>query len=161
MKKALLFLCVAYFLVFVGPVEARGHRSGSQSYRPTYPNNLAYTMQHTEALIASGKYEEAIPKIEILRKNADRTYQLAADVFEGVIMEKYKKNDKLAAGFYWASFKFQHDEHYTKNYHAMAYAGIARIYNRQNDKIKAKEFYKKCLDIADYKGIKEEAEAFK
>ena len=125
-----------------------------------YPNNLVYAMQHTEALIAAGKYEEAIPNIEILHKSPDKTYQLATDVFEGVIAEKYKKNDKLAASFYWASFKFPHDEHYTKNYHAMAYAGIARIYNRQNDKVKAKEFYKKCLDIADYKGVEDEAKSF-
>jgi tetratricopeptide (TPR) repeat protein len=126
-----------------------------------YPNNLIFLMRNVEGLVLAGKYEEAIPKIEVLRKNPDKVYQLAANVFEGIIAEKSKKNDKLAAGFFWASFKFQHDEQYTKNYHAMAYAGIARIYNRSNDKKKAKEFYEKCLDIAEYKSLITEAKAFK
>jgi hypothetical protein len=122
-----------------------------------YPNNLIFLMRNIEGLVLAGKYEEAIPKIEILRKNPDKVYQLSADVFDGIIAEKFKKNDKLAASFYWASFKFQRDEQYTKNYHAMAYAGIARIYNRMNDKAKAKEYYEKCLDIAEYKSLIQEA----
>lgn len=40
---------------------------------------------------------------------------------------------------------------YVKEYHAMAYAGLARIADRAGDKRLARSHYKKSLELAEYK----------
>ena len=42
------------------------------------------------------------------------------------------------------------DDRYTKEYHGMAYLGMARIFVIQKDLVKAKALYKQCLKIAEY-----------
>ena len=61
------------------------------------------------------------------------------------------------SGSYLAALKLPHDDQYTKEYHAMSYAGLARIAQRSGNKAKAKQYYKKCLEKAEYRSIVKEA----
>ena len=125
-----------------------------------YPNNTIYLMRYTEALVMAGKYDEASSKLTLLRKNSSSIYQLAANLFEGIITEKYKKNDKLAGELYTSVIKSEPDERYTKEYYAMAYLGLGRIANRAGNKKRAEEMFNKVLDDAENKGVIAEAKKY-
>ncbi|GAB3513378.1 hypothetical protein GCM10027442_26320 [Emticicia fontis] len=122
-----------------------------------YPNNPIYLMRYAEALILSGKYDEVIPKINDLRKTGGSVYQIAANLFDGLIAEKVKRNDKLALEFYNTVLKNEPDERYTKDYYAMTYLGLGRIAERAGNKKRANELYNKALDTAENKGVIAEA----
>jgi tetratricopeptide (TPR) repeat protein len=122
-----------------------------------YPNNPIYLMRYTEALVMTGKYEEAIPKINTLRKINSPVYQIAANLFDGLVAEKSKKNDKLALEFYNTVLKNEPDERYTKDYYAMTYLGLGRIAERAGNKKRANEMYVKALDTTENKGVIAEA----
>lgn len=122
-----------------------------------YPNNPVYLMRYAETLVMLGKYEEAIPKINILHKINSPVYQIAANLFDGLVAEKAKKNDKQALEFYNSVLKNEPDERYTKDYYAMTYLGLGRIAERAGNKKRANEMYNKALDTAENKGVIAEA----
>ncbi len=125
-----------------------------------YPNNLVYTMRHAESLIMNGKIDDALPLIQQLKRNNDKVYVLAGNLFEGLILEKSKKNDKAAAEHYTNVLKMQPNERYTNDYYAMAYAGLARISIRSGNNKRAEELYRRCLEYAEYKSTVSEANNF-
>ncbi|MFN3487838.1 MAG: tetratricopeptide repeat protein [Emticicia sp.] len=125
-----------------------------------YPNNLIYTMRHAESLIMNGKFDEALQLIQQLKRTNDKVYLLAGNLFEGLIFEKFKKNDKVAAEHYVTVLKMQPNERYTNDYYAMAYAGLARISIRSGNNKRAEELYRKCLEYAEYKSTVNEANHF-
>lgn len=126
-----------------------------------YPRNPIYLMKHLEAQLLSGKYDEAYEGVQLLRKQGTGFYPAAWRTFQGILEEKDRKNDAAAQKEYLAALKTPHDDQYTKEYHAFAYAGLARISARAGNKAKAKEYYKKCLGKAEYRSIVREAKAFK
>ena len=125
-----------------------------------YPNNLVYTMRHAESLVLNGKYDEAMPLIQTLKKTNEKVYQLAGNVFEGLIAEKSKKNDKQATDFYNIAIKVQPDNHYAYDYYSMAYAGLARIAQRAGNPKRTEQLYEKCLDYAEYNSIISESKKY-
>ncbi|MFY7911288.1 MAG: tetratricopeptide repeat protein [Emticicia sp.] len=125
-----------------------------------YPNNLVYTMRHTESLIMNGKIDEALPLIQQLKRTNDKVYLLAGNLFEGLVNEKFRKNDKAAADLYVNVLKMQPNERYTNDYFAMAYAGLARISIRSGNTKRAEELYRRCLEYAEYNSTKNEANNF-
>jgi tetratricopeptide (TPR) repeat protein len=125
-----------------------------------YPNNTIYKMRYVEALVSNAKYDEAQEIIIQLKKNSNKIYQISMNVMDGIIAEKFKKNDKWAMTFYNAALKNQPDYEYTNDYYAMAYCGLARIANRAGDKKKAKEYAKKALEFAEYKTTIAEANRY-
>lgn len=125
-----------------------------------YPNNLIYTMRHTESLIMNGKIDDALPLIQQLKRTNDKVYVLAGNLFEGLILEKFKRNDKAAAEHYLTVLKMQPNERYTNDYYAMAYAGLARISIRSGNNKRAEDLYRKCLEYAEYKSTVNEANHF-
>ena len=122
-----------------------------------YPNNPVYLMRYAETLVMLGKYEEVIQKTGTLRRINSPVYQIAANLFEALVAEKSKKNDKLAQELYNNVLKNEPDERYTKDYYAMTYLGLGRISQRAGNKKRAEEMYKKALDIAENKGVIAEA----
>ncbi len=125
-----------------------------------YQNNLVYTMRHAESLIMNGKIDDALPLIQQLKRTNDKVYVLAGNLFEGLILEKFKKNDKAAAEHYINVLKMQPNERYTNDYYAMAYAGLARISIRSGNNKRAEELYRRCLEYAEYKSTVSEANNF-
>ena len=86
---------------------------------------------------------------------------MAWSTFQAIIQEKDDKNDLGAQKDYLLALQTKADDQYTKEYHAMSYAGLARIAHRAGDKVKAKNYYKKCLELAEYGSLKAEAKAYK
>jgi tetratricopeptide (TPR) repeat protein len=126
-----------------------------------YPNNPLFGMINAEALLLSGRYAEARPYVERLKQMSNKLVPLAVNTFEGMLAEYDEKNDKEAAQFYEKALKLPFSEAYTKEYHAFAYSGIARIAARANDRNRAKEFYKKTLSVSEYKSLIREAKAYR
>ena len=125
-----------------------------------YPNNLIYTMRHAETLIMNGKIDDAMPIIQQLKRTNDKVYLLAGSLFEGLVNEKFKKNDKAAIEQYVNVLKMQPNDRYTTDYFAMAYAGLARISIRSGNNKRAEELYRRCLEYAEYKSTVNEANNF-
>lgn len=126
-----------------------------------YPNNPLFGMINAEALLLSGRYAEARPYVERLKQMSNKLVPLAVNTFEGMLAEYDEKNDQEAARFYETALKLPFSESYTKEYHAFAYSGIARIAARANDRNRAKIYYKKALAVSEYKSLIREAKAYK
>lgn len=126
-----------------------------------YPQNQIFNMVNTETLILNGKFDEAEKGMHMLKANTKSFYPVAYNTFQGLIYEKDAKNDSAAQKSYLTALRTPHDDQYTREYYAMSYAGLARIANRAGNKTKAKEYYKKALEKAEYKSIVKEAKAFK
>lgn len=125
-----------------------------------YPNNPIFLMKHTEALLLLGKYEEAQPYLERFKKRNDKFFPIAWHTFEGLIQEKNLKNEQEAIKSYQSALRQPYDDEYTKEYHAFAYAGLARIALRAGDRKKAIAYYKKVEELAEYKALIKEAKTF-
>jgi len=125
-----------------------------------YPNNPIFLMKHTEALLLLGKYDEAEPFLEKLKKRTDPFFSLVHHSLEGIYQEKHLRNDQAAQRLYLAAIRLPRDEEYTKEYHAFAYAGLARIALRAGDRKKATNYYKTVADLAEYKGTLKEAKSY-
>jgi tetratricopeptide (TPR) repeat protein len=118
-------------------------------------------MVNTETLLLTGHFDEAAKGMEKLKANNKGFYPIAYNTFQGMIYEKSNKNDSAAQKSYLAALKTPHDDQYTREYYAMSYAGLARIASRAGDKNKAKDYYKKALEKAEYRSIIKEAKAYK
>ncbi|MPR35710.1 ABC transporter substrate-binding protein [Salmonirosea aquatica] len=153
----------AYFLAHIYlEHEARPDLADNYTARLSawFPNNLVFKMSHLEALILAGRYDEADKGLPELKKHTTGFYPIAGYCFEGMIAEKRDKNDAEAQKAYLAALKIPYDMQYTREYHAMSYAGLARIADRGGNKAKAREYYKKSLEITEYLALKREAKAY-
>jgi tetratricopeptide (TPR) repeat protein len=126
-----------------------------------YPRNPLFLMKNIESLVLAGKYEQAKKEIIGLRKINSGFYPVAWRTFQGLLDEKADRNDADAQKEYLLALKTPHDDQYTKEYHALAYAGLARISARAGNKSKAKDYYKKCLSKAEYRSVINEAKSYK
>lgn len=124
-----------------------------------YPNNLLYQMQRTEFLTAVGRYDEAEDYADKILKNKESMFQCAGTIFKGLIAEKSKKDDKTAEILLQKAVKMPFDERFTKDYHALAYMGLARIAKRAGEVDQMKEYAKKASKMAEYKLTLAEAKA--
>jgi tetratricopeptide (TPR) repeat protein len=133
----------------------------SQKLVDWYPQNPIYRMTNIESLVLAGKYEQAKGSIKLLQNYKKGFFPVASHTFLGLIQEKGDKNDLAAQKDYLLALQTKADDQYTKEYHAMSYAGLARIAGRAGDHNKAKEYYKKCLELAEYGSVKAEAKVYK
>jgi hypothetical protein len=125
-----------------------------------YPANPIFRIMYVENLLLAGNYKQGREELDSVQKLTTGFYPIAGHVFEGILHEKSEHNDEEAQKSYLAALKIPHDTQYTREYHAMAYAGLARIANREGKKSQAKSYYKKCLEKAEYKSIISEAKAY-
>ena len=126
-----------------------------------YPNNPLFTMSYAEALLLSGRYVDARPYVQRLKQMPNKMVPLAYNTFMGMLAEQADKDDKEAIEFYETALKQPANEAYTKEYYAFAYAGLARIAVRANDRNRAKMYYKKAIAVGEYKSLIREAKAYK
>jgi tetratricopeptide (TPR) repeat protein len=133
----------------------------SEALVKKYPNNTLYVMRHTEALLATNRYEAAQPFIKKLQAQKHKVFQGAAYVFQGVVQEKQLNNHAQARAYYHQALNLATaDKRYTHEYFAMAYAGLARISDREGNKDAAKNYYKKVLELAEYQATVREAKNY-
>lgn len=127
-----------------------------------YPNNPVFLMRYTETHLLLGQYDAARPLLQRLKQlNQTKLLAMPTLVFDGLLAEKETLNDQAATTYYQAVLKLPYIEAYTKEYHAMAYAGLARIAARANNRQLALNLYKKAADIGEYKSLWKEARAFR
>jgi hypothetical protein len=124
-----------------------------------YPNNLLYQMQRTEFLVAVGRYNEAEEFADKIVKQKGIMFQCAGNIFKGLVAEKDKKDDKTAEILLLKGVKMPFDERLTKDYHALAYLGLARIAKRAGAVNNMKEYAKKAVKMAEYKSTLAEVKA--
>ncbi|WP_375446127.1 tetratricopeptide repeat protein [uncultured Fibrella sp.] len=126
-----------------------------------YPKNPIFMLRYVEALLLAGRYEAGQAALQKLKKMQHKLLPAAIYTFDGILAERMAKNDSAAAVAYKAALKQPVDIAYTTEEHGMSYAGLARIAARANNRAQAKEYYKKALDIAEYKFVIREAKAYK
>ena len=124
-----------------------------------HPNNLLYQMQRMEFLTAVGRYDDAEEFADKIIKQKGIVFQCAGTIFKGLITEKGKKDDKIAEALLQKGIKMPFDERFTKDYHALAYTGLARIAKRAGDLEKMREYAKKASKMAEYKSTLAELKA--
>jgi tetratricopeptide (TPR) repeat protein len=124
----------------------------SQLYQK-YPNNTIFAIKQAECLLLNADYTTAQGLIQKISQKTDNISTLASLVFEGFYEEHATNNPDKAIGFYAKALKIKMDERFTKEYHGMAYLGMARIFVLKKDNSKAKAFYKKCLEISEYNWV--------
>ncbi|WP_247231970.1 lipopolysaccharide assembly protein LapB [Telluribacter sp. SYSU D00476] len=125
-----------------------------------YPQNPVYKMLHAESLLLAGRYDEATDEVNYLKRYTGGFYPIAWHTFRGLIEEKKEGDMAQAQREYQAALRTPYDEQFTREYHAMAYAGLARLADRAGNKAQARSYYKKCLDITKYKSIIKEVKAY-
>ncbi|MCA0366340.1 MAG: hypothetical protein LCH67_20045 [Bacteroidetes bacterium] len=122
-----------------------------------YPRNDIYRIKYVECLLLNNQFEEANEaNKKYLKKNLD-IVEISQTTFEGYLQEHYFQNLNQALASYARVLKFTPEERFTKEYRSMAYLGMARIFKAQNNKEKARLFYKECLKNTAYVWIKKEA----
>ena len=124
-----------------------------------YPDNLLYQMQRAEFLYALGHYDDSADFADKILKQKGAMFQCAGTIFKGLIAEKHKKDDKTAEILLQKGVRLPFDERFTKDYHALAYMGLARIAKRTGDVDKMKEYAKTAIKLAEYKSTLAEAKA--
>ncbi|AUD07471.1 hypothetical protein CWM47_24765 [Spirosoma pollinicola] len=126
-----------------------------------YPRNPLFGMINAEALLLAGRYAEARPYVQRLKQMPNKLVPMAVNTFTGMLAEYADKDDKEAAEAYELALRQPFNDPYTKEYHAFAYAGLARIAARANDRNRARMNYKKALAVGQYKALIREAKAYK
>jgi tetratricopeptide (TPR) repeat protein len=126
-----------------------------------YPKNPIFQLKYVEALLLAGRYEEGRVALQKLKKMQHKLLPAAIYTFDGIVAERLAKNDSAATLAYQAALKQPVDIAYTQEEHGLAYAGLARIAARANNRNQAKAYYKKALDVAEYKFVIREAKAYK
>ncbi|MBD2704058.1 hypothetical protein IC229_25660 [Spirosoma sp. BT702] len=164
-RKALFMRPVAnYYLshVLLKHETNAGRAIGYTKYLvDKYPDNPLFAMTYVESLMLAGRYVEARPYVQRLKTMPNKLVPLAFNTFSGMLAEQDEKDDKEAATYYQTALKQPFNEGYTKEYQAFAYAGLARIAARANDRTQAKLYYKKALSVGEYKSLIKEAKAYK
>jgi tetratricopeptide (TPR) repeat protein len=126
-----------------------------------YPQNPFFWMKNAESLLFLGRYAEAETYLAKFSTRPEKLYKIAYHLFQGLIQEKYYKDDTKALSFYQKVITYtNYDDRYGKDYHSFAYAGLARLADKKADKNKAKEYYKTVLKLCEYKGIITEAQNY-
>lgn len=116
-----------------------------------YPNNFIFKIKHIECLLLNEEFEVAKTLNDnLLKTRKDRVSTISGLIFDAYYNEHQTKNYQSALINYAKALKMPNDDRYTKEYHGMAYLGMARIFVIQKDLVKAKALYKQCLKIAEY-----------
>jgi tetratricopeptide (TPR) repeat protein len=156
--EALFFLIQIYVKHERNPAKALGY---AQQLISRYPDNLLYAMRYAEMLILNGRYDEAKPYVAQVAENRDKVFQSTAATFNGLILEKQKKDFAQARAQYQRAVGLNAlNVRYNNDYIAMAHAGLARIAATEGKRDLARTHYKQCLDTAEYETTIAEAKNY-
>lgn len=125
-----------------------------------YPDNPIFSLRTAEALILAGRYADAQPYVQRLKKMPQKVLQMPVRVLDAMLDERLEHNSAGAAAGYQNALKMPFDEELTREFHAHAYAGLARMAARTGNRTQARTYYKKVLDFTEYKSIRTEARMY-
>lgn len=126
-----------------------------------YPRNLYFHTLLLEAYMMMQKLDEAIDSINYLILSNKWYYRMNGLTFMGILEEKNNNNPAYAKSFYSRAVALG-DSHKNEGMHAksLAYAGLARISDLENDVSMAKKYYKKASKLAQIEAVRKESAAY-
>ncbi len=128
----------------------------SQRLHNTYKNPF-FALKYCENLILTQDYAKAEQILPYFNTQENKMYKVGTALFNGILQEKYYKNNQKAITFYQNALSYTNvDVRYTKDYQAMADFGLGRIYKMIGNLEKSKEHLKKARKNCEYLGILEE-----
>lgn len=125
-----------------------------------YPANNYFHIRHTEALLGTGKTNDAEIYAWKLYNTNNPLFKMTSLVFYGEINERRNKTEDARLYYLSAIKKASEVKSPVSNYVGMAYAGLARIADKKGDEDLAIDYYEKALSISHYKSTREEAEKY-
>ncbi|EAY26321.1 hypothetical protein [Microscilla marina] len=124
----------------------------------TFPKNPFFALKYAECLVHLERYYEAQNYFARFKLQSLPIYQVGSLTLEGMIAEKLQKNDKQAQMLYQQAIHIKgFDQRYSRDYRALAKAGLARIAAKKTDKKSqkmAKELYKQARKHTEYEWLK-------
>ncbi|WP_341228157.1 hypothetical protein [uncultured Arcticibacterium sp.] len=122
-----------------------------------YPNNPDFLLKYIEALLIGGELELSSQKLKKLEVFKGGDYEVATFVFRGEISFLKRDFNKASISFKKAvSLKKEGAE--TSDLKSMALCRLGEISLGLGENKNAKEYFKQCLDIAEYSRIIKKAE---
>ncbi|AWV97749.1 tetratricopeptide repeat protein [Arcticibacterium luteifluviistationis] len=122
-----------------------------------YPRNPDFLLKYIEALLADGQINLAREKLKKLDSYKGADYEVATLVFKGEI-SFLEEDFKAADLFFQRALAIKKEAGETADLKSMALCRLGEIGLEQGDGKKAKEYFKQCLDIAEYSRIIKKAE---
>jgi hypothetical protein len=116
-----------------------------------FPNNQWYLLQRAELLSLTGNYEGANEYIEKLEKTKSPYYVGCAQTFRGMREEFENRNLTAAESFYAKALNFPWEERFTKDIRGLAYLGLIRIAQKNNQTAKARKYTSIAKEYLEYK----------
>jgi hypothetical protein len=126
----------------------------SKALHERYPENIHFLACYIKILLLNKKYDEAEKMLKQF-KNTDNTYfRVEKNILEGILVEKKYGNMKYAEYLYNSGIKDAVSlGDFANEFQAFGYFGLSRIMKAQNDTKSSKSYYKKALDMAEYKEL--------
>jgi tetratricopeptide (TPR) repeat protein len=159
-----------YYLVFINQkyrAQSAKVLGYSRKLNEMAPNNPLFMTRHAEVLLSCGKYAEAQPVVSRLLQQSDKLFLSSAHIFEGIIQEKQYGNLEKAKACYQKALQLAPynkkdavQQAYTREFYALAYAGLGRIAAQEGQNEMARGYYKKSLSVGEYKSTIQEAKAY-
>ena len=156
-REALIYLFHIYLRYENKPDLALPY---SQTLVERFPGNTKFKCLFIESMIYNNNDSISKETLDSLIYHEDIFYQLAGNLFSGLITEKQGKFE--AAKYYLriAMEKYEEmgrdDEHYL----SLIYTGMARLAIDQQDNDSARKYYKLALKTDPYVPVRSEAEGF-
>ncbi len=126
----------------------------------TFPNNPFFALKYAECLVHLGRYYEAQKYFAKFKMQLLPVYQTGYHTLQGIIAERLQKNDAKAQSHYQKVLNIKKlDQRYSRDYKALAQAGMARIIAKKQDKASlktAKALYKQARKHTEYEWLKKD-----
>lgn len=115
-----------------------------------YPGNTYFHSKYTEMLLINGQYDRALIQIDSMMQ-LDSYNRMKSTVFRGIHEEKGMSDPDKAKGLYERGLSlaepYGERANYTKAY---AYIGLSRYYTNNENKRKARDYYRKAKKATGY-----------
>lgn len=125
-----------------------------------FPKNPFFVLKYAECLVHLGRYYEAQNLFSKFENFQPPMYQIGKRVLQGLIAEKLQKNPTLARKLYGQAINIKgFDQRYSRDFRALAKAGLARIISTKKDKASrkvARELYKQARKHTEYEWLKKD-----
>ena len=125
-----------------------------------FPNNPFFALKYAECLVHLGRYYEAQNYFVKFQKLSPPMYQIGWRVLQGIIAERLQKDLDLAKKQYAEALNIKgFDQRYSRDFRALAKAGLARITaakNATNARKVAKALCKQARKHTEYEWLKKQ-----
>ncbi|OJJ14493.1 hypothetical protein BKI52_42695 [marine bacterium AO1-C] len=153
-------------LVFLGDIYLRYESNLYQAslafgqLLQQFPNNSFFALKYAECLVHLGRYYEAQNYFAKFQKLSSPMYQIGLRVLQGIIAERLQKDDNMAKKLYGEAVNIKgFDQRYSRDFRALAKAGLARIMSRKTNKEArkaAKALFKQARKHTEYEWLKKQ-----